>query len=97
MNQAKLSKRLPSLIGKTISKVFYRESAPNSSLPTQMILEFDDGTQYEVYQDFEGFSFTGLLHNESSYLENLLGEANKNGDLAVLAEKESVSFTTVPN
>ena len=94
MNEIKISKYLPQLIGKTIQRVCYRE-ATNSSAPTQVIFEFTDGSNYEIYGLGGDLSFTGEqnFHGKEKYLDCAFNASRSDEKYSALAENGNVIFS----
>jgi hypothetical protein len=49
MNQTKVEKYLPALVGKTIERICYIEAENQKDGYSQVIFEFSDGSNFEIY------------------------------------------------
>jgi hypothetical protein len=94
MNKVKVTKYLPEMIGKTIERVCYIGPENNGSMPAQVIFEFTDGSNFEIYNSFQELSFTGLLNftGDEKYLDRIFNSSKDEGRDSILADAGNVSL-----
>ena len=94
MGRAKMTRNFPELIGKKIVRACYLQpdKEKGSQSPTQLILEFEDRTFYEIYTRGAWLAFTGRF-SINNHVEKVLGAAEVNKQNTVFTDGETVIFS----
>jgi hypothetical protein len=98
MNKVKIEEYLPELVGKTIEKICYREPESQSSGYSQVIFEFSDGSNFEIYGFGNQFAFTGLLDFQGveKHLDKIFKKSEMDKKESAIADKNGVTFSRDP-
>ncbi len=96
MNEAKVSHYLPELVGKTIKRICYLEPENQGNGSPQILFEFSDGSNFEIYGFGNHFSFTGLriFQEDNNCLDQMFKESRSCGKASVIADKNGVTFSS---
>jgi hypothetical protein len=94
MNQTKIIKHLPQLLGKTIESVCFIETDDKGTIPNQVFLSFTDGTNYEIYSSGASIGFTGVqqFSNSEEHIKKMFGFSKEENRKAVFATAESIEI-----